>query len=71
MEELKSIAYYLYMQIISTIFGEIPEAQWYTLHLDAIQSIVAVVLTCIVIIFALAIVLAILRFIGSCADIRR
>lgn len=63
-----TIAEKIYNEIITLIFGVIEGNEWYTAHLDAVRGILTVVLTCLVILIAFAIVVATIRFIGRCCD---
>lgn len=71
MEKILTIAEMLYNQIITTIFGEIPDNIWYTANLDVIRGITTVVLTGIVLFVCVCLVVAVIRFLGALLSLRR
>lgn len=71
MEDIINIAQYIYVWICDTLLGAIPENNWYSANLDVIRGVFTVVLCAVVVLFALALVIAIARFFGSLVDLRR
>lgn len=71
MEDIINIAQYIYIWICDSLLGAIPENNWYSANLDVIRGIFTVVLCAVVVLFALALVVVIARFLGSLVDLRR
>lgn len=43
MEQIKNVALIIYNELVNIVFGEVPQLEWYTSHLDVIQSVTTVV----------------------------
>lgn len=63
--DIKTIAENFYLWVVTALFGEIPQNEWYTTHLDAIQGITTVILCSLVLLLAIAIITALWRFCTS------
>lgn len=67
---ISSIAQSMYEWLAEVLFGEFTGNIWYTANRDTIIGIFIVVMCSIVVLFALWIVVSILRFIGRCVEFK-
>lgn len=71
MEHLGSFAEQFYTWLSTTLFGEVPQNVWYTNNLDVIRGVTTVVMCGLVLLLGLALVVAVIRFMGRLFDFRR
>lgn len=65
MSQFETIALSIYEWVSNILFGDVVDNAWYTSHLDVIRGITTVVMCGIVVLFALALVVAVMRFLGG------
>lgn len=63
-DTFQTIAQSIYYWVVNTLFGEIPNNTWYTSHLDVLRGAFTVAMCCVVVFFAIWLVVAVARFLG-------
>lgn len=65
MTQFETIAKSMYEWICNVLFGDIPQNEWYTANLELIRAITTVVLCGVVVLGAIILVVAVMRFLGG------